>query len=217
MMTLGGPRPPPLAGGGGGPALGRGMGDIAVCGAVFPRYTLPRVICFDVDFTLWPFWVDTHRDPPYKQQPCGRVVDAEGRCCALYPDVPRILRELRALPAAARPVLAFASRTSAPEWLEDLAKVTRLGDALTMWDAPDHREIYPGSKLRHFRKIAAATGVAPHEMLFFDDEVGSNRDVLQLGVKFVEVKNGMNVSLLHQGLRWYAERHGQTEGALLRG
>lgn len=27
----------------------------------------PRVIVFDVDETLWPFWIDTHTVPPYKR------------------------------------------------------------------------------------------------------------------------------------------------------
>ena len=32
---------------------------------------LPKIIVFDLDFTLWPFWVDTHVTPPLKAKGGG--------------------------------------------------------------------------------------------------------------------------------------------------
>ena len=40
--------------------------------------------------------------------------------------------------------------------------------------AAQYREVYPGSKLNHFRKISQASAVGCGSMLFFDDEPESN-------------------------------------------
>ena len=37
---------------------------------------LPKVLIFDLDYTLWPFWVDTHVSPPLKVKNDGaRAID----------------------------------------------------------------------------------------------------------------------------------------------
>lgn len=39
-----------------------------------PRW--PRLVVFDLDYTLWPLWVDTHVDPPLKRaKRINQVVD----------------------------------------------------------------------------------------------------------------------------------------------
>lgn len=37
---------------------------------------LPKLIAFDLDYTLWPFWVDTHVSAPVKARDNNsRIVD----------------------------------------------------------------------------------------------------------------------------------------------
>uniref|UniRef100_A0A2K6G1H7 Magnesium dependent phosphatase 1 n=1 Tax=Propithecus coquereli TaxID=379532 RepID=A0A2K6G1H7_PROCO len=100
---------------------------------------LPKLAVFDLDYTLWPFWVDTHVDPPFHKSRDGTVRDRRGQDVRLYPEVPQVLERLQGLgvPGAA------ASRTgeieganqllecylhSCPEWNESSNPNSRVGD-----------------------------------------------------------------------------------------
>ncbi|MCJ1393224.1 hypothetical protein MMC18_006096 [Xylographa bjoerkii] len=80
---------------------------------------LPKLLIFDLDYTLWPFWVDTHVTPPLKAKDNNtRAVDRLNESFAFYPSVPPLLHaaHARSLP------LALASRTSAPDLAVSLLK-----------------------------------------------------------------------------------------------
>ena len=162
----------------------------------------PKMIVFDVDETLWPYWVDTHLSPPFKRQGNGNVVDGSGSVVRLFPETEKVLSGLRQI----KPLqIAYASRTGQPTWMEQLAKEIHFDKAgVTMWDLPDYREVYPGSKLKHFRQLATQSGIPCSEMLFFDDEPYSNKEVTQLGVTFVDASGGISVDMLLDGLRRFA-------------
>jgi magnesium-dependent phosphatase 1 len=47
---------------------------------------------FDIDYTIWPFWVDTHLTPPLKAVKNGsKVQDRYRESFEFYEDVPSIL------------------------------------------------------------------------------------------------------------------------------
>jgi len=159
---------------------------------------VPDVVVFDVDFTLWPYWCDTHLRPPFRLGASGQLRDGSGKPIALYPEAAAVLLELR----AAGVQLALASRTDEPRWLQDIAQQLAIAPGLSLWDAADFREIYPSSKIKHFQAIAAASGAPPSRMLFFDDE-SRNRNVTSLGVTFVDADGGVSVAMVREGLRQY--------------
>ncbi|GJN66367.1 magnesium-dependent phosphatase-1 family protein [Purpureocillium lilacinum] len=94
---------------------------------------LPKLIVFDLDYTLWPFWVDTHVAPPLKPNAQhSAATDKFGEDYAFYGDVPSILLALAGMLPGAPPLpsgpvkMAVASRTHAPGLAKDLLKMLHL-------------------------------------------------------------------------------------------
>ncbi|XP_046931479.1 magnesium-dependent phosphatase 1 isoform X2 [Lynx rufus] len=103
---------------------------------------LPKLVVFDLDYTLWPFWVDTHVDPPFHKGSDGAVRDRRGQTVRLYPEVRDVLERLQGLEVP----VAAASRTGEIEGANQLLKLFDLDRYFV------HREIYPGSKVTHFER-----------------------------------------------------------------
>ncbi|PNY25566.1 magnesium-dependent phosphatase [Tolypocladium capitatum] len=189
-----------------------------------PSLPLPRLIVFDLDYTLWPFWVDTHVTPPLK--PNAQHSAATDRCgedFAFYGDVPAILQTLPQAGGggANRIKLGVASRTSAPGLARDLLKMLHLppaneGDkarrALDVFDGG--MEIYPGSKIRHFETLQKRTGVRFEDMLFFDDE-SRNQETERLGLTMRLVRDGVTWDEVELGVEEWRRRrgYGRREGS----
>ncbi|KAM4853936.1 magnesium-dependent phosphatase 1 [Thomomys bottae] len=155
---------------------------------------LPKLAVFDLDYTLWPFWVDTHVDPPFHRSSDGTVRDRRGQNIRLYPEVTEVLDRLQGLgvPAAA------ASRTGEIQGANQLLELFNLTRYFV------HREIYPGSKVTHFGRLQQKTGVPFSQMIFFDDEKRNIVDVSQLGVTCIHIQNGMSLQTLTEGLEIFA-------------
>ncbi|XP_046608522.1 magnesium-dependent phosphatase 1-like [Neodiprion virginianus] len=154
-----------------------------------------RVIVFDLDYTLWPFWVDTHVTPPFKKGNGGQVVDALNHKIKYYPEVPEVLKEL----VKDGYELGVASRTGEIQGANQLLNL--LG-----WDKYfTYKEIYPGCKVTHFSKIQKNSGVNLADMLFFDDEQRNIKDLTKMGVTSILVRNGVNKEVVQNGLRQFAQ------------
>jgi len=187
---------------------------------------LPKLIAFDLDYTLWEFWIDTHVQPPLKRDThSGIVYDSasEPARVEFYKDVPDILRELKSKPDV---TVAAASRTTATKLAREALQLIRIPasppivkdttnvldgnhrhETLPAIDFFNHLEIYPGSKVAHFKQLHKITGIPYSDMLFFDDEP-RNKDIeRQLGVTFVWVVDGMNWDCFQEGLQEWRKRH----------
>jgi len=69
-----------------------------------------------------------------------------------------------------------------------------------------YKEIYPGSKVTHFKKFTQASGIPYSNMLFFDDEERNIHEIGRLGVTCVLVRRGMKHAVLESGLKQHAAR-----------
>ncbi|PFH47537.1 hypothetical protein AMATHDRAFT_82162 [Amanita thiersii Skay4041] len=171
----------------------------------------PQLIAFDLDYTLWDLWIDTHVTGPlhrHKDNPLNQVLDRYNSPISFYHDVPDILHRL--IPADI--TIAVCSRTSAPH-LANQALNLLLIPPKSKGERPkaaikffDQLEIYTGSKITHFKQLHAKTGLPYSEMLFFDDE-HRNKEVEKLGVTFHLVPSGLNHNSFEKGLAEWRSRH----------
>jgi magnesium-dependent phosphatase 1 len=189
---------------------------------------LPKLMAFDLDYTLWPFWVDTHVTGPLKATEGGlKVKDRYGEGYGFYADVGGVLESVRTschirrsrttntCQCKAKDILiAAASRTSAPDLGREMLKLLKIpnasGSSGRAIDYFDHLQIYPGSKTTHFTRIHRDSGIAYDEMLFFDDE-SRNKNVETLGVTMWLVKDGVTRSEIDDGVKSWRMRTGRTK------
>jgi magnesium-dependent phosphatase 1 len=194
---------------------------------------LPRLIVFDLDYTLWPFWVDAHVSPPLKPasastisssssnrtsstSTCSTVRDQGDESFTFYSDVPSILLALQRRGIKT----GVASRTQAPELGREMLRQLQVRPAAAgptattstgrckpsrALDLFDFLEIYPGDKRRHFQALREASGLPYAEMLFFDDEL-CNRNVEALGVTMWLVRDGLSWPELEAAVREWRKR-----------
>uniref|UniRef100_V9LFF5 Magnesium-dependent phosphatase 1 n=1 Tax=Callorhinchus milii TaxID=7868 RepID=V9LFF5_CALMI len=156
---------------------------------------VPKLVAFDLDYTLWPFWVDTHVNPPFRMNKNSQVVDSANRVISLYPDVLNILRDLKRDGFQ----LAAVSRTGEKQGANQLLSLFEMEQYFS------YKQIYPGSKVTHFQRIRDSSGIKYQHMIFFDDEQRNITDVSQLGVTCILVPNGMTQKILEDGMRRFAQ------------
>lgn len=156
----------------------------------------PKLIVFDLDYTLWPFWVDTHVTPPFTKK-SGKIYDKQNHEIKPYPEVSKVLSDLHSKGYE----LAIASRTSEIQGANQLVK-------LLDWDKYfKYKEIYPGCKVKHFSKFCQASGLKHEDMLFFDDETRNIRDLSEKGVTCILVPGeGVSAKLVDHGLEQFSQK-----------
>lgn len=157
---------------------------------------VPKLIVFDLDYTLWPLWVDTHVDLPLNKLADGSIMDRKGDKITLYEDVIPILDKVTSIGIN----IAFASRTGALEEAESLLNIMDLNKYVIA------KEIYPGSKVTHFSNFKTKLGIDFSEMVFFDDEVRNIRDLAKLGVTAIHTPTGLSWKYFKQGMTIFSTK-----------
>eukprot|EP00250_Pteridium_aquilinum_P004235 c14460_g1_i2 orf=337-936(-) len=179
-----------------------------VLGMLTAASLLPRLVVFDLDYTLWPFYCSLPF--PYPKLDGSRFWGGARSwsvsrfCeCRSKKDNPRLYREARGILNALQEKevkMAIASRTPTP----DIAQVylNKLGLTNFFVDM----QIFPSwtHKTEHLNKIHQKTRIPFSSMLFFDDEDRNIQSVSQMGVTSVLVDNGVNIKALQEGLTDYA-------------
>jgi magnesium-dependent phosphatase 1 len=79
-------------------------------------------LIFDLDYTIWPFWVDTHIKPPFTKESENLIKDAYNYKIQLYKDVKEIFKKLKERGY----LLCSISRTWEPEYAKQLIKMFNL-------------------------------------------------------------------------------------------
>ncbi|EEH22232.1 magnesium-dependent phosphatase-1 [Paracoccidioides brasiliensis Pb03] len=180
---------------------------------------LPKLFVFDLDYTLWPFWVDTHVSPPVKAKDNNsRCVDRWGESFAFYPAVSSILLACRSRSIP----LGLASRTHAPDLARDMLKALYIIPSFSdnpaaannrpvrALDCFQHVQIFPADKTQHFTRIQQESGIRYEDMLFFDDEARNRNVQTELGVTFCLVRDGMTREEVDRGVWDWRKRMGVT-------
>lgn len=165
----------------------------------------PPLVVFDCDYTLWACDVDTDVALPLRATPAA-VVDARGRPCPLYRDVPRVFAALAASPAR----VAYASRTHDAEAAEAMLRAHGLWDCLR--GERGLFQAYPSggaarAKTAHFAKIWGASGFAARDTLFFDDMPDNVQVARAAGVTAVLLDaDGLTLAAFERGVaEWRAQ------------
>ncbi|CEI89752.1 Putative Magnesium-dependent phosphatase-1 [Rhizopus microsporus] len=76
-------------------------------------------------------------------------------------------------------------------------------------------EIYPSSKIQHFKALSEKSNIACEEMLFFDDE-SRNREVSKLGVHFIHVnsRTGITPTQFENALQAFEKNAGRKQTSM---
>uniref|UniRef100_A0A2D4FPK2 Magnesium-dependent phosphatase 1 n=2 Tax=Micrurus TaxID=8634 RepID=A0A2D4FPK2_MICCO len=64
----------------------------------------PALVVFDLDYTLWPFWVDTHVDPPFHKKRLNQQSGIPFHRMLFFDDESRNIRDVGMLGVVCVPV-----------------------------------------------------------------------------------------------------------------
>ena len=156
------------------------------------------LVIFDLDYTLWPFWVDTHISPPFhvkKIKESGEKIleDGYGFEIKLYPEVIQILEKAKKEGI----LMGTVSRTLEPEYGKQLLKLMDLEKYFISCEFDTRTKTTP------IKKIAKLAGIKEgiKRCILFDDETRNIRDIEKEGGVGVLVNDGLNMKEFENGIK----------------
>lgn len=160
----------------------------------------PKCVVFDLDYTLWPCWCDTHISTPLKAVDKHTVSDRYGYELSFYKDVAWIFEDLQSRGV----IIIAASRTFAPSVARKLLSLLHMNGAPALGQF-DHLEWGTFSKRNHITKALKHFDVELTDVILYDDEM-RNKDVETIGCVFAHVpdeEKGLTKQVYERGLeRW---------------
>lgn len=160
----------------------------------------PRIIVFDLDYTLWPYFMDCHVVPPIKSTINNNIQDARGTEYKAFDDVTRILRTLKEKCLDDDGHLAIASRSSTTDLAMQGIRIYGWEKYLSSF------QIYPKIKNIHMKEIKNELKFDDFtDVLFFDDEQYNYKPTAQLGVVpfIITKKYGLSMEAMFEGLKCF--------------
>ncbi|KAG7387114.1 Magnesium-dependent phosphatase 1, partial [Phytophthora pseudosyringae] len=188
---------------------------------------IPRLVVFDLDFTLWyPEMYELWGAPFKKNAATGAVTDCKGEQVHFFGAVHAVLSILETDPQFRDTTeVAVASRTTEPKWAKtcmrlmdvDIGDVTSKDEAeeeeeekseqedeeaekKSLQSVVDYEAIYPRNKRVHFEQLKKDSGIPYEDMLFFDNEYGNVHDIQELGVTSAYCPQGLTEGSWIQGM-----------------
>ncbi|POM62221.1 Magnesium-dependent phosphatase-1 [Phytophthora palmivora] len=178
-----------------------------------PPWThIPRLVVFDLDYTLWCPYIDVLNGGPFtKTNDPGIVLDRYGEELSLLPEVQAVLNVIETDPQFEGTKVAIASRTGEIQAAKECMGLIQVSikrdggteEMKTLEEIASFVEIYPTGKVAHFNKFFQNSGVAYEDMLFFDDEYRNIQDVSRLGVTSQYCRDGVTWSSWLEGMEAY--------------
>ncbi|KXZ45106.1 hypothetical protein GPECTOR_58g555 [Gonium pectorale] len=170
---------------------------------------VPKLVAFDLDGTLW--WPEMYMldgGAPFRRDKSGAVYDKRNTRIELMGASLDVLRELASDPKWEHTKVAYVSRTEYPEWAIPCLKTFLITEekngGRSMFDISSHNEIYPGSKITHFKAIHKDSGIPYEDMIFFDNERWNITECARLGITCIYTPRGMTREAWEKGLTEFA-------------
>ena len=142
-------------------------------------------LIFDLDYTIWPFWVDTHITPPFIKESDNLLKDSNNYKIQLYKDVKEIFDKLNKRGY----ILCSISRTWEPEYAKQLIKLFDLEKYLKyiIFDT--------GSKINGIKTIVRKENLkGMNYCALFDDESRNIEDARRNDVFAIHIDENYGIT-----------------------